>query len=100
MFINKTWKNFHFSPYLTAAVGWLGMPDDQLFKTRANTKIGIGVLINNPFLVFNRIQISFTYYPKVPFDYNSVFDFNSNRNNLLPINNFGADIPHFVNFGN
>lgn len=100
LFINKTWKNFHFSPYLTAAVGWLGMPDDKLFKTNTNTKIGIGVLINNPFLVFNRIQISFTYYPRVPFDNNSVFDFNSNRNNLLPMNSFGTDIPHFVNFGN
>ncbi len=99
MFINKTWKNFHFSPYLTA-VGWLGMPNDTLLKTKANTKIGIGVLINNPFLVFNRIQISFMYYPRVPFDNNSVFDFNSNRNNLLPINNLAADIPHFVNFGN
>ncbi|CAI8816379.1 hypothetical protein [Chryseobacterium sp. IT-36CA2] len=100
LFVNKTWKNFHFSPYLTAAMGWLGMPDDKLFKTKANTKIGIGVLINNPYLVFNRIQISFTYYPRVPFDNNSVFDFNSNRNNLLPMNNFATDVPHFVNFGN
>jgi len=100
LFVNKTWKNFHFSPYLTTAVGWLGMPDDNLLKTTANTKIGIGVLINNPYLVFNRIQISFTYYPRVPFDNNSVFDFNSNRNNLLPMNSFGTDIPHFVNFGN
>ncbi|MCJ7932328.1 MAG: hypothetical protein MUW56_01500 [Chryseobacterium sp.] len=100
LFINKTWKNFHFSPYVTAAVGWLGMPDDKLLKTNTNTKIGIGVLINNPFLVFNRIQISFTYYPRVPFDNNSVFDFNSNRNNLLPMNSFSTDIPHFVNFGN
>lgn len=99
-FVNKTWKNFHFSPYLTTAVGWLGMPDDKLLKTNANTKIGIGVLINNPYLVFNRIQISFTYYPRVPFDNNSVFDFNSNRNNLLPMNGFATDIPHFVNFGN
>ncbi|BAP32648.1 uncharacterized protein CHSO_3611 [Chryseobacterium sp. StRB126] len=100
MFINKTWKNFHFSPYLTMAVGWLGMPDEKLLNTRANTKIGVGVLINNPFLVFNRIQISFTYYPRVPFDYNSVFDFNSNRNNLLPMNSFATEVPHFVNFGN
>ncbi|MDQ0595072.1 hypothetical protein QFZ37_003441 [Chryseobacterium ginsenosidimutans] len=100
LFINKTWKNFHFSPYLTAAVGWLGMPNDKLLKTNANTKIGIGVLINNPYLVFNRIQISFTYYPRVPFDNNSVFDFNSNRNNVLPMNSFATDIPHFVNFGN
>ncbi len=100
MFINKTWKNFHFSPYLTMAAGWLGMPDEKLLSTRVNTKIGVGVLINNPFLVFNRIQISFTYYPRVPFDYNSVFDFNSNRNNLLPMNSFATEVPHFVNFGN
>jgi Outer membrane protein/protective antigen OMA87 len=99
LFVNKTWKNFHFSPYITGAVGWLGLPDDKLLKTNANTKVGIGVLINNPYLVFNRIQVSFTYYPRVPFDNNSVFDFNSNRNNLLPMNNFGTDIPHFVNFG-
>jgi hypothetical protein len=100
LFVNKTWKNFHFSPYLTTAVGWLAMPNDKLLKTNANTKIGIGVLINNSYLVFNRIQISFTYYPRVPFDNNSVFDFNSNRNNVLPLNSFGTDIPHFVNFGN
>ncbi|QIY89384.1 hypothetical protein [Chryseobacterium gallinarum] len=100
LFINKTWKNFHFSPYLTMAAGWLGMPDDKLLKTKTNTKIGIGVLINNPFLVFNRIQISFMYYPKVPFDDHSVFDFNSNRNNLLPMNSFATEVPHFVNFGN
>lgn len=100
MFINKTWKNFHFSPYLTMAAGWLGMPDEKLLSTHVNTKIGVGVLINNPFLVFNRIQISFTYYPRVPFDYNSVFDFNSNRNNLLPMNSFATEVPHFVNFGN
>lgn len=100
LFVNKTWKNFHFSPYLTTAVGWLGMPDDRLLKTNANTKIGIGVLINNPYLVFNRIQISFTYYPRVPFDNNSVFDFNSYRNNMMPMNSFAAEVPHFVNFGN
>lgn len=99
-FINKTWKNFHFSPYITTAFGWLAMPNENLLKTNANTKIGIGVLINNPYLVFNRIQISFTYYPRVPFDNNSVFDFNSNRNNVLPLNNFAAEVPHFVNFGN
>ncbi|KQT24480.1 hypothetical protein ASG22_10790 [Chryseobacterium sp. Leaf405] len=100
LFINKTWKNFHFSPYITAAAGWLSMPDEKLLKTTTNTKIGIGVLINNPYLVFNRIQVSFMYYPRVPFDNNSIFDFNSNRNNVLPLNGFGADIPHFVNFGN
>lgn len=100
LFINKAWKNFHFSPYITAAAGWLAMPDEKLLKTHTNTKIGVGVLINNPFLVFNRIQVSFMYYPRVPFDNDHVFDFNSNRNNVMPLNGFGTEIPHFVNFGN
>ena len=99
-FINKTWKNFHFSPYITAAAGWLAMPNEKLLKTNVNTKIGVGVLINNPYLVLNRIQISFMYYPKVPFDNNSSFDFNRYRNDMMPMNNFAADIPHFVNSGN
>ncbi|STF08851.1 POTRA domain-containing protein [Elizabethkingia anophelis] len=34
LFIDKTWKNFHFSPYLTVAAGWLGMPDDKLLSTK------------------------------------------------------------------
>ncbi|SHJ96027.1 hypothetical protein [Epilithonimonas mollis] len=99
-FINKTWKNFHFSPYLTTAFGWLGVPDEKLLKTNVNTKVGLGVLINNPYLVFNRIQISFIYYPRVPFDNNPVFEFNSYRNSMMPIHNFAAEVPHFVNFGN
>lgn len=100
LFINKTWKNFHFSPYITTAFGWLGMPQEKLLKTNVNTKIGIGVLINNPYLVFNRIQLSLMYYPKVPFDNSSAFDFNSYRNNMMPLNSFAAEVPHFVNFGN
>ncbi len=99
-FINKTYKNFHFSPYFTTAFGWLGMQDDNLLKTNVNTKIGVGVLINNPYLVFNRIQVSFMYYPKVPFDNSSAFDFNGYRNNMMPMNTFAAEVPHFVNFGN
>ena len=38
------------------------------------------------------------YYPNVPFDNKPAFDFNSYRNDMIPINSFGTDIPHFVNF--
>lgn len=100
LFINKTWKNFHFSPYGVAAFGWLSQNNQKLFSTKANSKFGIGVLIDNPYLVFNRIQLSFVFYPKVPFDNRAVFDFNDYRNNYLPLNNFSSERPHFVNFAN
>ena len=99
-FIDKTWKNFHFSPYSIVALGWLSKPNQEIFKSKMNSKFGLGILIDNPYLVFNRIQLSFVYYPSVPFDYKPVFEFNNYRNDKLPFNNFSTNIPHFVNFDN
>ena len=98
LFINKTWKNFHFSPYSIVALGWLSQTNQKLFSAKTNSKFGIGVIINNPYLVFNNIKVSLVYYPNVPFDNKPAFDFNSYRNDMIPINSFGTDIPHFVNF--
>ncbi|WP_228414533.1 hypothetical protein [Chryseobacterium sp. SNU WT5] len=100
LFIDKTWKNFHFSPYSIVAVGWLSQNNEKLFHSKTSSKMGIGVLIDNPYLVFNRIQLSFMYYPNVPFGNNSLFEFNDYHNNMLPLNSFGTDKPHFVNFEN
>lgn len=99
-FVDKTWKNFHFSPYSIVSLGWLSQKNEKLFRSKINSKFGIGVLINNPYLVFNKIELSFVYYPKVPFDGNSVYEFNKYRNNQMPFNTFSTDIPHFVNFQN
>ncbi|WP_027376420.1 POTRA domain-containing protein [Kaistella palustris] len=100
LYIDKTWKNFHFSPYSIVALGWMSQNSEKLFSTKTESKFGIGVLIDNPYLVFNRIQLSFVFYPKVPFDNKSVFEFNDYRNNMLPLNNFETSRPHFVNFPN
>lgn len=99
-FIDKTWKNFHFSPYALVSLGWLSQPHEQIFKANMNSKFGIGVLLDNPYLVFNRIQLSFVYYPKLPFENKSAFDFNGYRNSDMSLNTFATDIPHFVNFQN
>ncbi|QOW09647.1 hypothetical protein Q73A0000_04330 [Kaistella flava (ex Peng et al. 2021)] len=99
-FVDKTWKNFHFSPYSIVEFGWLAKNNEILFKAKTNSKFGIGILIDNPYLVFNKIQVSFVYYPNVPFDNKAVYEFNNYRNTMLPINSFGTDIPHFVNFEN
>ncbi|OWK73312.1 hypothetical protein CBW16_11245 [Flavobacteriaceae bacterium JJC] len=99
-FIDKTWKNFHFSPYSIVALGWLSQNNQKLFSAKTQSKFGIGVLINNPYLVFNNIQISFAYYPSVPFDNKPAYEFNGYRNSMLPLNSFSTDIPHFVNFDN
>lgn len=100
LFVDKTWKNFHFSPYITTAFGWLSQDTEKMFRSKTHSKFGLGVLINNPYLVFNTIHVSFMFYPKIPFDNTSVFDFNGYRNDMMPLNSFTTHIPHFVNFGN
>lgn len=98
MYIDKTWKNFHFSPYTIFAMGWLSDKKEKIFDAKSNMKIGVGLLIDNPYLVFNRIQLSFMYYPNIPLDHKSAFEFNDYRNNMLPLHHFTTDKPHFVNF--
>ena len=100
LFVNKTWKNFHFSPYSIVTLGWIAQNNESIFKAKTNSKFGVGVLINNPYLVFNKIQLSFVYYPNTPFDSKAVYEFNDYRNSQLPFNTFETDIPHFVNFQN
>lgn len=99
-FVNKTWKNFHFSPYFATSFGWLSTDNQSLFKSKLHTKFGLGALINNPFVTFSNIQVAFVFYPKVPFDGNSVFDFNTLKNSLIPVNSFSLGLPNIVNYQN
>ncbi len=100
LFVNKSWKNFHFNPYFITALGWLSQDEQQLLKTKTNTKFGLGVMIYNPYLAFNRFQLSFVFYPSVPFDNNSVFELNSYKNYYMPFNNFRIEEPNIVNYRN
>ena len=97
-FMNKSWKNFYYNPYFISALGWL-TKDGQSFKnTKTNFKLGIGLMIYNPYLAFNRFQISFVYYPRVPFDNNTVLDFNNYKNHHFPMNQFMINKPEIVNY--
>lgn len=99
-FVKKAWKNFYYNPYFITAFGWLSKGNQNLFSSDLHTKFGIGVSIFNPYLSFNRFQISFVFYPKIPFDNKPVFDFNGYKNYHFPINNFAIDKPHIADYGN
>lgn len=99
-FVKKAWKNFYYNPYFITTLGWLSREDKGLFQSTMHTKFGIGVHIFNPFLSFNRFQISFVFYPKVPFGNQSIFDFNSYKNHYFPIQNFALKKPTIADYGN
>jgi hypothetical protein len=55
----------------------LGDESAGLTKSKLYSSFGIGVLINNDYLVFNSFQISFSFYPTIPGQGNNIFKTNS-----------------------
>lgn len=99
LFVNKSWKNFYYDPFFITSLGWLSNDTKSIFRSDIHCKFGVGLMIYNPYLAFNRFQISFVYYPGVPFDSRSVFDFNSYKNYNIPVSTFSPEEPSIVNYG-
>jgi len=90
------WHGFHFSPFYNMTFGFLGNETDKTFDGRLYSKFSLGVLINNDYLVFNSFQISFSYYPSIPFDGNNVYKTNSFKNNDLALPDYQIGQPVIV----
>src|SRR5690554_4372354 len=82
------WYGFRFSHFLNFTLGMIGGKNNSLFENRLYSKIGLGVLISNDFLVFNQFQISVAYYPTIPFEGENIFKFNSFNNDDFNLQNF------------
>ncbi len=90
------WYGFRFSPFLNFTFGMIGGKDDSFFNSRLYSKIGLGVLISNDFLVFNQFQLSVAYYPTIPFEGNNIFKFNSFNNDDFNLQNFTIEQPELI----
>jgi hypothetical protein len=92
------WHGFHFSPFYNMTFGLLGNDNEAVFKDKLYSKFSIGVLINNDYLVFNSFQISFSYYPSIPYDGSNIFKSNSFKNDDLSFPDFQIGEPVIVPF--
>lgn len=90
------WHGFHFSPFYNMTFGFLGNETDRTFDGKLYSKFSLGVLINNDYLVFNSFQISFSYYPSIPFEGDNVYKTNSFKNNDLALPDFQIGQPVIV----
>jgi hypothetical protein len=68
---------FRLNPYFNYTAAMLGNESDGFTKSRLFSSIGIGVLINNDYLVFNSFQFSISFYPNIPGQGNNIFKTNS-----------------------
>ncbi|KGD68492.1 hypothetical protein [Flavobacterium aquatile] len=90
------WHGFHFNPYFNFSMGMIGNENNFLFDKKLYTSLGIGILINNDYLVFNSFQLSFAYYPSIPNEGSNIFKTNSFKNNDLTIPDYQIGAPTIV----
>ncbi|MBE9577016.1 BamA/TamA family outer membrane protein [Flavobacterium proteolyticum] len=96
-YIPGSWYGFRFSPYFNTTLGSLAN-DKALFSSKVYSKFSIGALINNDFLVFNSFQISFSYYPTIPFEGDGINKFNSFENTNLSLYDFQLSKPGYIRY--
>ena len=72
--------------------------EKALFDSKVFSKYSIGVQINNDFLVFNSFQISFSYYPYIPFEGADILKTNSFENTDLTLNDFQLGKPGYIRY--
>jgi hypothetical protein len=67
---------FRLNPYFNYSIAMLSGIQNSI-KNKPYSKIGIGLIINNDYLVFSSFQLSIAYYPSTPSNGDNVFRINS-----------------------
>ncbi len=92
------WLGFRFNPFFNVDVGFLGQENTSFFKTDVYSKIAIGFQISNDFLMFQNIQFSFCYFPKIPNSGNHIFKFANIQNDDFRLQSFQYRPPNMVQY--
>jgi hypothetical protein len=75
---------FRLNPFFNYSFALLNSKENGFNENKTFSRIGIGLLINNDYLVFSSFQISLSYYPKIPMVGDNVF-----RTNAFQTADFG-----------
>lgn len=67
---------FRFGPYLAHSLGMLGNETSGFKSSKIFSQLGLGVLVQNDFLVNNVFQLSVAFYPSIPGDGENIFKVN------------------------
>jgi hypothetical protein len=89
---------FRLNPYANYAIAFLGDSENAIQKSKAYSKIGIGLIINNDYLIFRSFQISLAYYPSIPGSSENVFKTNSFESTDFGFQDFELAKPRTVIF--
>lgn len=91
------WKGFRFNPYINFEGAFLTKNGTNVLDSKMYSKLSIGFVANNDYLVFSKIAVSLVFYPTMPDSGKSVFYANSRQYDMdLP--NFNYDRPRTVSY--
>lgn len=68
---------FRLNPFFSYTVGMIGNEQNKFKSSRPYSKFSLGFLINNDYLVFGNLQVSFSYFPTIPGIGDNIFNSNS-----------------------
>ncbi len=93
---------FQFGPYFVCSMGVLGNERDGFEKSTVYTQFGLGVLVNNRYLVFENFELSIAFYPLIPGtgenNGNNVFIGNTFRTTDFGFPAYGLGRPNVVGY--
>ncbi|MES2487045.1 MAG: hypothetical protein V4581_14005 [Bacteroidota bacterium] len=87
---------FRVNPFANVTLGVIGDEDHNLYQSKLYSKIGVGVLFYNDYLVFNSFQLSLAYYPSIPDNGYNIIKINSVQNNDFILPDFQVGKPDIV----
>ncbi|MHC5353003.1 hypothetical protein ACYSNX_02250 [Myroides sp. LJL115] len=92
-----SWKGFHISPYVNIEGAFVGYKNHAFLDGKLYSRLSIGFVASNEYLVFSSIAISLVYYPTMPDSQRAVFYANGRKYDMeLPDFNYGK--PQTVNY--
>ncbi|WP_319005352.1 BamA/TamA family outer membrane protein [Flavobacterium shii] len=89
---------FRMNPFFNYTVAVLGSPGDAMMKNKAYSKVTLGLLISNDYLVFSSFQLSISYYPSIPYQGDNVFKTNTFQTTDFGLQTFELAKPKIVNY--
>lgn len=92
------WNVFGFrvNPYLNYTISMLGNEQNRWIETKVYSKIGLGFIVTNDYLVFSTFQISMSYFPTIPGNGDNVFKTNGLETSDFGFQDFGLDKPRTI----
>lgn len=95
-YVPGNWSGFHFSPFFNMNIGVLGGEKNKIFNDKIYSIFSLGVLINNDYLVFNSFQVSFSFYPSIPYQGSNILRTNTFKNDDLALPDYQIGEPNIV----